>query len=633
MKLKHVTVFVSIWLLGLWLATQYAAPGITPAPGSTPGIHNTLNGCLYRGEGWAIYTPWSILVWSMDESLSDHPVIQQAFGGLMLWSVTMVGFAAMFTRGKTPRVKAFGAGGWGTRHDMKRAGLLEERGTVLGIQNGKLLTYDGPEHQLVSGASRSGKGVGHVIPTLFSWPGSVLVYDIKNELWDITAGYRSQYQHCVYFNPTKPDSTHFNPLFEVRKGPNEIRDVQNIVEMLVNPDGSKKTLDVWDQNASQFLAALILHVLYTEPPQLKNIGRVRELLLEFDATCEAMLTTPHRFSPPSSPGTPGSVPNSTLGTPQVYPEIARVAKSLLSQADRFRSSVRGTAEGYLSLWADPIVCEVTSRSDFVVGDLVCLDKPMTLYLQPPPSDADRVRPLIRLILNQIARALMEHRDSDSRGREKKHRLLLLIDEFPTLGKLQFFSENMRQMAGYGLKTMIVIQSFNDIIEAYGPHNTIIDNCHILTAFASADTVTQQRISQMTGQAVEYRDSYSRPRMFFDRGRRSVSQSEHVRPLLQPGDVRTFPQEDQLVFVTGFKPFRTQKLRYFEHRLLKRRVLKPPTQGQDALLAMQTASEWLNEKAKDQRLLLSNDMAELAGANTPSNETDDLQDHELELENL
>ena len=556
MKLKHPLVLLSLWLVGLWCATQYAADQLE--------YPSHLSGRLYVAEHWTLYAPWSLLVWSVDTALARDAIVQKVFGGYMLWAVMTTAIMAMLTRSRTPHVKAFGSQGWGTQHDMKRAGLLDERGAVVGLHRGKILTYDGPEHQLVSGASRSGKGVGHVIPTLFSWPDSALVYDIKNELWDLTAGYRSQYQHCLYFNPTQPDSARFNPLFEVRKGPHEIRDVQNMVEMLINPDGVKKTLDVWDQNASQFLAALILHVLYTEPAESKHIGRVRELLLEFDTTCQAMLTTPHRLDPDS-------------GQPQVYPEIARVAQSLLTQADRFRSSVRGTAEGYLTLWADPVVCQVTSRSDFSIGDLVCLDRPMTLYLQPPPSDADRVRPLIRLVLNQITRALLEHRDTDSRGRSKNHQLLLLIDEFPTLGRLEFFSQSMRQMAGYGLKAQLVVQSFNDIVEAYGSHNTIIDNCHLLVAFASADTSTQHRISQMTGQAVEYRDSYSRPRSVVGAGRRTISQSEHVRPLLQPGQVRAFPADEQLVFVTGFKPFRTQKLRYFEHNLFKQRVVAPPDQ--------------------------------------------------------
>lgn len=584
MKITRVMVMASLLLIGLWGATQIAAAQMD--------YDETLSGRLFEAEGWSLYAPWALVVWSMDPAGADEQIVGRAFGGFMLYAIVTIGIVALSTWGRTPRVKRFGAEGWGTVADMKRAGLLADAGTVVGVHRKRLLTYNGPEHQLVSGASRSGKGVGHVVPTLLCWPGSVLVYDIKNELWDITAGFRSKFQHCVYFNPTKADSVRFNPLLEVRKGPNEVRDVQNIVEILINPDGSKKTLNVWDQNASQFLTALILHVLYTEPR--KDIGRVRELLLEFDTTCEAMLTTPHRV-------------DANTGEVQVYPEVARVARSLLSQADRFRSSVRGTAEGYLALWADEIVCQVTSASDFVVGDLVCLDKPMTLYLQPPPSDADRVRPLIRLMLNQIARALMENPRMDSRGRDKKHRLLMLIDEFPTLGRLQFFSENMRQMAGYGLKAQLVVQSFNDIVEAYGPHNTIIDNCHLLITFASADTITQDRISRMTGQVVEYRDSYSRPRSIFAQGQRTVSVSEHVRPLLQPGEVRTFPTDEQLIFVTGIKPLRTEKLRYYQDKRFTQRLIDPPTRSQSASIQRDALCDWHGERAKGDRLPLPEDM--------------------------
>ena len=154
---------------------------------------------------------------------------------------------------------------------------------------------------------------------------------------------------------------------------------------------------------------------------------------------------------------------------------------------------------------------------------------------------------MRLLLSQVCRALMEDLSKDHLGRDKRHRLLLLIDEFPTLGKLEFFSLNMRQMAGYGLKAHLVVQSFNDILEAYGPTNTIIDNCHLLTAFASADTTTCQRISQMSGSVTEYRPSYSEPCPRWGFGWRSVSYTEQVRPLLQPGDVRELSNDDQLVF--------------------------------------------------------------------------------------
>lgn len=141
-----------------------------------------------------------------------------------------------------------------------------------------------------------------------------------------------------------------------------------------------------------------------------------------------------------------------------------------------------------------------------------------------------------------------------------------------------------------------MQSFNDVVEAYGPSNTILDNCHILTAFASADTATCQRISQMTGTVTEYRESYSQPhRHWF--GPRTVNQSEQVRPLLTPGDIRELPADDQLVFVTGYPPMRTRKLRYYADSHLRKRLLPPPdpSVGRDVLTA--PTHDWRGERPK------------------------------------
>lgn len=576
-RFKWYLVITALQFAGLWAATQYVAANV--------GDADAVWCWLY---GRPLYAPWSLLLWQMQP---DRPaVVYQAMAVLLVYAAGLLWLLSFARRSPSPKVKAFGTDGWGTWRDMKKAGLRNLDGTVVGIERGSLLTYAGPEHQLVAGASRSGKGVGHVVPTLLCWPHSALVYDVKGELWDLTAGFRSACrQHCLLFNPVDLRSGHFNPLLELRKGPHEVRDAQNLVEMLINPDGGKPRLDVWDQNAFQFLTALVLHVLYTEPPEQKNLGRVRDLLLAFDSTCEAMMTTPHRFNPMTR-------------APEVYPEIGRVARSLLSQAEKFRSSVRGTAEGYLTLWADDVVREVTRHSDFALGDLACLDRPVTLYLQPPPSDANRVRPLVRLLLNQVFRTLMERMDHDTRGRPKRHRLLLLLDEFPTLGKLDFFSDNLRQMAGYGLKAHLIVQSFNDIVERYGAHNSILDNCHLLACFGSADTTTAERISKMAGEVVEYRESYSEAGTVLSSGRRSVNRSEHVRPLLSPGQVRTFPQDRQLIFVNGFKPFRTDKLRYYEHPELCKRVLPPPDRSA-VLRPKDVIDDWRSERPKAQPLPL------------------------------
>jgi type IV secretion system protein VirD4 len=583
MKTRTLAIlYVCILLAGLVTATQWVA--------SRTHYHTALGPAFRLGQLW-IYPPWALVTWSRRFGSDIPNVLNEGYailaGGFVVATLSVIAARGGVTG---PRVQELGRDRWATRRDMEAAGLLTGKGTVLGKFGRWWLTYDGPEHQLVSGASRSGKGVGHVVPTLLNWNGSVLVYDVKNELWDITAGFRSTFSHCVFFNPTRTDSVRFNPLFEIRKGPNEIRDAQNLVEMLVNPTGMKQTMDIWDQQAGQFLVALILHVLYTEQDEHKNLAVVRARLLDFKRTCRAMGSLPHRFNPNS-------------GAPEVHPEVALVANELLHQPEKFQASVRGTAASYLTLWADDVVARNTAASDFRLSDLACAERPMTLFLQPPPSDAPRLRPLIRLMVNQACRALMEHLESDSRGRPKRHRLLLLLDEFPTLGRLDFFTMNLRQMAGYGIKAHLIVQSFNDVIEQYGVNNTILDNCHILTAFASADTTTCQRTSAMTGTVTEYRESYSRPGRHWGLAGRTVSQSEQVRPLLSPGDVRELPMDDQLVFVTGFKPMRVKKLRYYTDAHLKRRLLPPPSQKERVDVPPHPQMEWFRERAKGPQLLL------------------------------
>lgn len=560
--------YATALVLGLFVGIQWAAYRL--------GDGSELGWAIRIGD-LALYPPWDILGWYRQYGGDNPDPFNQAGLIALGFMLPATALLAIARRQGPPSVKAIGLDRWARRSDIRKAGLLSGQGTVVGLLGKEVLTYDGPEHQLVSGASRSGKGVGHVIPTLLTWSGSVLAYDVKNELWDITAGFRNKFSHTVFFNPTRTDSVRINPLLEIRPGDAEIRDTQNVVEMLVNPTGAKQTLDIWDQQASQLLVALILHVLYTEAPERKNLGVVRQRLLDFQTTCEAMATANHCQNP-------------RTGLHEPHPEIRMVARELLTQPEKFQASVRGTTASYLTLYADPIVCRNTSTSDFKLSDLVCNRHPMTLYIQPPPSDAPRLRPLIRLLINQVCRSLMEHIGADTDGRAKKHRLLLLLDEFPTLGRLDYFSLNLRQMAGYGIKAHLIVQSFNDIIEQYGPHNTILDNCHVLTAFASSDPVTQQKISQMTGTVVEYREGYSQPAKLFSVGHRSYS--EQVRPLLQPGDVREFSTDQELIFVTGCKPIKCSKLRYYADPRFTSRLLSPPNQGKKLDLPGKPVLAWL-----------------------------------------
>jgi type IV secretion system protein VirD4 len=178
-----------------------------------------------------------------------------------------------------------------------------------------------------------------------------------------------------------------------------------------------------------------------------------------------------------------------------------------------------------------------------------------------------------LILNQIGRRLTEELES----KRKRHRLLLMLDEFPALGRLDFFESALAFMAGYGLKSFLIAQSLNQIEKAYGPNNTILDNCHVRVSFATNDERTAKRVSDALGTATEMRamKNYAGHRLSPWLGHLMVSRQETARPLLTPGEVMQLPPADELVLVSGVPPIRAKKARYYADRQLAARVLAPP----------------------------------------------------------
>ncbi len=117
----------------------------------------------------------------------------------------------------------------------------------------------------------------------------------------------------------------------------------------------------------------------------------------------------------------------------------------------------------------------------------------------PPSDLSRTKPLMRLLLNQIGRRLTEEKPDPAR-----RKLLLMLDEFPALGRLDFFEQTLAFIAGFGIRAYLIAQSLNQIEKAYGPNNSILDNCHVRIAFATNDERTAKRVSEALGTATELR---------------------------------------------------------------------------------------------------------------------------------
>ena len=337
-------------LIGAWAATAFI--------GEVFGGQAALGPRVATFGETAIYPPWAIFDWTA-KFADDFP---RPFAIAQL--IVLVGFVsaacafALALKGRA-KLKPFGLHAWGTFKDAEAAGLFASTGTVLGKLDGELLCFDGPEHQLLIGASRSGKGRGHVVPTLLAWPRSALVLDVKGELADGdarhgfpgTAGFRETLGPVLRFAPTRADSAAFNPLFEVRRGANEVRDVQNIAEIIVDPAGDGRHQDFWDRSAKQVLVGVILHVLYAEPPARKTLGVVREKLRDLQATSDEMRRTLHRR-------------NAITGAPEVHPEVLHAAESFLAGEERLQSGVKATAESFFGLFADPIVAEKTARSDF-----------------------------------------------------------------------------------------------------------------------------------------------------------------------------------------------------------------------------------------------------------------------------
>jgi type IV secretion system protein VirD4 len=541
-----------IVLAAIWGATQYVAWCL--------GFQAQLGAPWFALLGLPIYYPPAFFWWwyffdAYAPEVFFRGALIAASGGFLSIAVAIA--LSVWRAREASRVETYGSARWAEKEEVRAAGLLGTDGVVLGRYDRDYLRHDGPEHVLCFAPTRSGKGVGLVVPSLLTWPGSAIVHDIKGENWQLTAGFRARHGRVLLFDPTNTKSAAYNPLLEVRRGEWEVRDVQNIADILVDPEGSLEKRNHWEKTSHALLVGAILHVLYAEMD--KTLAGVAAFLSDpkrpIETTLDAMMKTSH------------------LGGAGPHPVIASAARELLNKSDNERSGVLSTAMSFLGLYRDPVIAEVTRRCDWRIADIVGGKAPSTLYLVVPPSDINRTKPLIRLLLNQIGRRLTE----DLQANGGRHRLLLMLDEFPALGRLDFFESALAFMAGYGLKAFLIAQSLNQIEKAYGPNNSILDNCHVRVSFATNDERTAKRVSDALGTATEMKamKNYAGHRLSPWLGHLMVSRSETARPLLTPGEVMQLPPTDEIVMIAGTPPIRAKKARYYEDARFRDRVLPPP----------------------------------------------------------
>jgi type IV secretion system protein VirD4 len=540
-------------IAGLWLTTYWVAYKLNFAP------------ALGSLVAWVpVYVPGQAFYWAMKWGQYYPSIFIPAI--IVSTAFFMICLFLIRKPKKKDEPPEFGTTAYATLEDAERAGLLTGEGVVLGKMNGQILTHNGEGLLAVAGGSRSGKGRGLNIPTLLNVTDCAFINDNKGEFLDGdkkhkfegTSGWRSLFSHVLFFNPLDRRSARYNPLMEIYPE-SEVQDAYAIALIMSDPTGEITNPDIWIRSIRQFYTGLFLYQLYCLPDNMKNLAGTRDLLGgDLEELGWKMNNTLH------------------LGNSQ-HRIIKRAANTLFERAKgnpKFMISVIETADSFLSIWDIDDVRFTTGASDWRMSALMCAENPVSLYLNNPASDEDTLMPLTRLMLRQFLRAHMRHLYKDAQGRPKLHKILALMDEFPSLGKMDFWVKALRRMAGFDIKTLMSMQSTKDFASVYGDKNPFLDIIEVLVAFAANDPDAQRNISSMVGNATEYRQmqNESGEKMSVFLKNTSIVNSEVQRAVLDSGAIRSLNPDEELLFIPGFKPFKVEKVKYDQEPIFMERCL-------------------------------------------------------------
>jgi type IV secretion system protein VirD4 len=558
-----------------------------------------------------LYAPWRWIEWQQATWAADAKRTFQIVDAGLLGIVTILAIGGLIRSGATRRRPrkhegVHGTARFQTEAEIRRSGLLPGKsgGAHAGVYVGgwtdakgrtHYLRHDGPEHLIVIAPTRSGKGVGNVNTTLLSWPASAAVYDEKGELWELTAGWRAKHANNVVIRlefGAVEGSAGFNFLEEVRLGrPHEVADAQNIAQMLCDPNG-KGLEDHWQKTSFALLTGLILHVLYTskargETASLADVAHaLSDPAQSADNLWQAMMANQHLKTGP-------------------HVAVAAAGRDMIDREARERGSVLSSAKTYLTLFQDPLIAQNTRRSDFRIAELMDHSAPVSLYVITRGSDKERLRPLVRLLFTMMARTLMGVPLTFQAGQPvmpHRHRLLLMLDEFPSLGRMHVIEDALPKCAGYGIKCFLAAQDREQLFGAYGQHQTITANCHVRIIYAPNERETARWVSDMIGVTTIVKEDVteSGSRMG-SLGQVSRTFHEVSRPLMTPDEISTLkkPQKqrdrtgkdvitepgEMVVFVAGENPIKGTQILYFLDPLFRRRAAVPaPASGSTKLQA-------------------------------------------------
>jgi len=588
-----VCTFFGTILAGNWFATQYAARHYTG-----------LGRPLFSSLAYAIYPPFKWATWLWQSRFLPNPDRIPLFWSFGMGVSSLV-VAMIFGRlVGAIRLRRLAGGGddlhgsarFAIRKDIEKAGLLGQReGLFIGgwIENRMLLflRHTGPESVICIAPPRSGKTISLVIPILLDHKANVVVHDTKGELWQHTAGYRQvELGHkCLKFSPVESDSDGYNPFAEIRLGTErEVADTQNIINMLVRTTEITAHNKHWYDTAESLGLGMALHRCYVS----RNEGRVASPVDVYNGLAPSGMTLRdylefclnYEHDPDGSAGWLDADGNPT----RTHPEVRRHFQLQLNRSDDEFDSVVSTLSTAFLVFTDPLVARATSHSTFRLTDLMYSESPTSLYVTIPPSDKKRLQPLVRLLFTQIIQRNTETMDYQKAAVGPIDRLLLMVDEAGSLGRMEIFADALSYIPGYNIQAYLIFHNIGQIYEHYGHNNSIMGSTHVKIAFAPNTKETAEFLSDMTGKTTVMRANYS-----FSGNRGALygarAMAGHVdyipRPLLTADEVMRLKGIDKrtdrlvpghmLIFLAGQYPIYGVQMIYLADPEFVRRSLIPP----------------------------------------------------------
>lgn len=474
-------------------------------------------------------------------------------------------------------------GGWreGFRSHAKRDGNNRPQFAVRKsvVHKVELLRDSGNTHLFAFCPTRSGKGVGMVLPTLLTWPDSVMVNDPKGEAYALTAGFRSRAgQDIIKFEPACTNGTgaRWNPLDEIRIFTlRDVADAQMIMSMACDPKGEGLE-DYFDKAGYEFLTAVALHVRYQGIEG--SLAGAAKFLGDpnWDSDKQMYLEMMSATHDPD-----GKMRwTDSMGKPtKTHPMIANAAKTMLNKEDKDRSGVLSTAKSLLSLYLDPIVAMNTCVSDFLVRDLMTGKRPVSLYYVVTPEDMERMVPLTRLFYALFIRrnaSDMAFKDGRS-AKNYSFPLLMIIDEAASLRKLPILQEALGYVAGYGIRLFMLVQDITQVEELYGDKQSFDSGAEVRIVYAPNKVETAEKLARMSGKTTvtEENASASREVIGWKPGSVSLSTNKTARDLITADEFLMLDDQDMVLFVKGKPPIYGRKAFYYENPTLLGRASIPP----------------------------------------------------------